>query len=195
MLPSITPSTFNATSSLGRLSGSSEPRRERNGKARPPRYDSEPHCTSRFDLKPLNLTMPAQISFGVEVPGASHRLSIGPTAGVTPAAEVTYTVQAKGDDVVTGKLRSYRAAFDDLHLSCRHEQGPRMNNRTKKIRIETCGDASERCSASTQLALLSIFEHACRQLQQFLPPAPPHFSIHLADLRNRCGRGMTKTPL
>jgi hypothetical protein len=129
---STTPSTFNATSSLGQPSGSFEPRRERNGKARPPRYDSEPHCTSRFDLKPLNLTMPAQISFGVEVPGASHRLSIGPTAGVTPAAEVTYTVQAKGDDVVTGKLRSYRAAFDDLHLSCRHEQGPRMNNRAKK---------------------------------------------------------------
>ena len=34
--------------------------------------------------------------------------------------------------VVTDKLRSYGAAFNDLHLSCRHEQGPRMNNRAKK---------------------------------------------------------------
>jgi putative transposase len=33
---------LNATSSLGRLSGSSEPRRQRNGGARPPRHDAEP---------------------------------------------------------------------------------------------------------------------------------------------------------
>jgi transposase-like protein len=33
--------------------------------------------------------------------------------------------------VVTDKLRSYGAAFRDLHLSCRHEQGFRMNNRAE----------------------------------------------------------------
>ena len=33
--------------------------------------------------------------------------------------------------VVTDKLRSYRAAFDDLHLTCRHEQGVRLNNRAE----------------------------------------------------------------
>ena len=33
--------------------------------------------------------------------------------------------------VVTDKLRSYGAAFRDLHLSCRHEQGLRMNNRAE----------------------------------------------------------------
>src|SRR5437762_3015275 len=33
--------------------------------------------------------------------------------------------------VVTDKLRSYRAAFNDLHLICRHEQGLRMNNRAE----------------------------------------------------------------
>jgi putative transposase len=33
--------------------------------------------------------------------------------------------------VVTDKLRSYGAAFHDLHLICRHEQGLRMNNRAE----------------------------------------------------------------
>src|SRR4030088_2900199 len=33
--------------------------------------------------------------------------------------------------VVTGKLRSYGAGFNDFHLSCRHEQGLRMNNRAE----------------------------------------------------------------
>ena len=33
--------------------------------------------------------------------------------------------------VVTDKLRSYGAAFHDLHLTCRHEQGLRMNNRAE----------------------------------------------------------------
>src|ERR1700720_361942 len=32
---------------------------------------------------------------------------------------------------VTDKLRSYGAAFHDLHLTCRHEQGLRMNNRAE----------------------------------------------------------------
>src|SRR6266850_333786 len=33
--------------------------------------------------------------------------------------------------IVTDKLRSYGAAFHDLHLTCRHEQGLRMNNRAE----------------------------------------------------------------
>src|ERR1700687_4766631 len=33
--------------------------------------------------------------------------------------------------IVTDKLRSYSAAFHDLHLTCRHEQGLRMNNRAE----------------------------------------------------------------
>ena len=33
--------------------------------------------------------------------------------------------------VVTHKLRSYGAAFRDLHLTCRHEQGPQKNNRAE----------------------------------------------------------------
>ena len=33
--------------------------------------------------------------------------------------------------IVADKLRSYRAAFNDLHLTCRHEQGLRMNNRAE----------------------------------------------------------------
>jgi transposase-like protein len=32
--------------------------------------------------------------------------------------------------IVTDKLRSYGAAFHDLHLTCRHEQGLRMNKST-----------------------------------------------------------------
>src|ERR1700687_3097287 len=33
--------------------------------------------------------------------------------------------------IVTDKLRYYGAAFHDLHLTCRHEQGLRMNNRAE----------------------------------------------------------------
>jgi transposase-like protein len=33
--------------------------------------------------------------------------------------------------VVTDKLRSYGAAFRDLHLTCRHDQGLRKNNRAE----------------------------------------------------------------
>jgi transposase-like protein len=33
--------------------------------------------------------------------------------------------------VVTDKLRSYDAAFRDLHLTCRHDQGLRKNNRAE----------------------------------------------------------------
>jgi putative transposase len=34
-------------------------------------------------------------------------------------------------EAVTDKLRSYAAAFQALHLTCRHEQGLRMNNRAE----------------------------------------------------------------
>src|ERR1700730_15786967 len=33
--------------------------------------------------------------------------------------------------VVTDKLRSYVAAFRELHLTCRHDQGLRKNNRAE----------------------------------------------------------------
>ena len=33
--------------------------------------------------------------------------------------------------VTTDKLPSYAAAFRDLHLTCRHDQGLRMNNRAE----------------------------------------------------------------
>ena len=33
--------------------------------------------------------------------------------------------------VTTDKLPSYGAAFRDLHLTCRHDQGLRMNNRAE----------------------------------------------------------------
>jgi putative transposase len=33
--------------------------------------------------------------------------------------------------IVSDKLRSYGAAFHDLHLTCGHEQGLRMNNRAE----------------------------------------------------------------
>lgn len=35
---------------------------------------------------------------------------------------------------VTDKLPSYAAAFRDLHLTCRHEQGLRANNRAENSR-------------------------------------------------------------
>ena len=62
--------------------------------------------------------------------------------------------------VVTDKLRSYRAAFNDLHLTCRHEQGLGMNNRAesshqtvrrrerKMQRFKSAGSAILRCKSA-----------------------------------------------
>jgi transposase-like protein len=38
-------------------------------------------------------------------------------------------------DIVTDKLRSYSAAFRDIGLSARHEQGLRMNNRAENSHL------------------------------------------------------------
>jgi transposase-like protein len=58
--------------------------------------------------------------------------------------------------VVTDKLRSYAAAFRDLHLSCRHEQG---SGRTigLRTRIESCDGESARCNGSNRLRPPSAF--------------------------------------
>ncbi|MDB5683133.1 MAG: family transposase [Sphingomonas bacterium] len=51
--------------------------------------------------------------------------------------------------LVTDKLRSYGAAFRDLGLSARHEQGMRKNNRAENSPSQS-DDASARCSGSSQ---------------------------------------------
>jgi len=59
MPPSTIPSTSSATSSPGRRFGSSDQKRRRNGKARPPRHDDSP-CPCSLRLERLNLTVPGR---------------------------------------------------------------------------------------------------------------------------------------
>ena len=49
------------------------------------------------------------------------------------------------------KRRSYAAAFRQLGLTCRHEQGLRNNNRAR-IHTQQCDDVSASCDGSNQLA-------------------------------------------
>jgi transposase-like protein len=58
--------------------------------------------------------------------------------------------------IVTDKLRSYAAAFAELGLAARHEQGLRRN-KGPKPRTSRSGDASERCSGSSHQDPLSAF--------------------------------------
>jgi hypothetical protein len=56
--------------------------------------------------------------------------------------------------IVTDKLRSYGAAFHDLHLTCRHEQGLRMNKSTSwrliRARAMTAIRTSTACFEETR---------------------------------------------
>src|SRR3979490_2524184 len=61
--------------------------------------------------------------------------------------------------VTTDKLPSYGAAFRDLRLTCRHDQGLRMNNRAEN-------SASGRPKARAQDATL--------QIGPFSPALPKH---------------------
>ena len=51
--------------------------------------------------------------------------------------------------LTTDKLGSYGSAFRHLHLTCRHEQGLRKNNRAENSH-QRCDDASARCNGSSQ---------------------------------------------
>src|SRR5712671_3077712 len=86
--------------------------------------------------------------------------------------------------IVTDKLRSYGAAFHDLHLTCRHEQGLRMNNRATTRAQDAALQVSRICPAVSQ--------HARRRSQQFQPSAAPRLPIDAADLQNRSGSAMAE---
>src|ERR1700737_3055575 len=75
MPPSTIPSTSSATSSPGRRFGSSDQKRRRNGKARPPRHDDSP-CPCSFRLERLNLTVPTQILDMLVVGGGINGVGI-----------------------------------------------------------------------------------------------------------------------
>jgi len=71
--------------------------------------------------------------------------------------------------IVTDKLRSYGAAFHDLHLTCRREQGLRMNNRAenshqivrrreRKIqRFKSAGSAQHFSASTPPFTTISTF--------------------------------------
>jgi hypothetical protein len=94
--------------------------------------------------------------------------------------------------IVTDKLRADGAAFHDLHLTCRREQGLRMNNRAENPHQIVRRDESARCSASSQQDLPSISQHGRRRSQQFQPSAPLDLPIDAADLQKRSGSAMAE---
>jgi hypothetical protein len=82
--------------------------------------------------------------------------------------------------VVTDKLRSYGAAFAELGLAARHEQGVRMNNRAEVS--HQCAVASARCSVSNQRDRLSTSSPSMPPPRHVQSPAPPHLPPHAAPL-------------
>jgi transposase-like protein len=93
--------------------------------------------------------------------------------------------------VVTDKLRSYSTAFHDLHLTCRHEQGFRMNNRAenshqivrrrerKMQRFKSAGSAQNFPACTLPFTTISTF-------------SATHLAIDAADLQSRSGSAMAK---
>ena len=90
--------------------------------------------------------------------------------------------------LVTDKLRSYASAFRRLGLSCRHEQGLRMNNR-----VENSHQAVRRRerkmqrfkSARSAQRFLSMHAAVHNTLQ---PPTPSPLTRHAADFPSRGGQ-------
>jgi transposase-like protein len=80
--------------------------------------------------------------------------------------------------VVSDKLRSYGAAFQDLHLACRHEQGCRRII-GPKTRARSCDGESASCSASSRQSFLNMH----RRPQHVQPSTPSDLPEDAADLR------------
>src|SRR5690348_5575378 len=98
---STIPSTSSAISSPGQRFGPSDPRRRRNGPARPPRHDDSPLPV--FRLERLNLTVPAR---------ASHEACIRVLAGMRDLARSTFASVRS----VRGKLKRTDDELDLLTI-------------------------------------------------------------------------------
>jgi transposase-like protein len=83
--------------------------------------------------------------------------------------------------VVTDQLRSYGAAFRDLRLTCRHDQGLRKNNRAK-----SCDGESARCSGSSR-------QHPPSASLACTPPSTIRSTINaISSPGRRCGSSEPK---
>ena len=94
--------------------------------------------------------------------------------------------------VVTDKLRSYGAAFHDLPLTCRHEQGLRMNNRAENShqivrRRERKMQRFKSAGSAQRFLSMHAAVHNNFNLQRHLISRST-----LADLQSRSGSAMAK---
>src|SRR5467141_1022890 len=94
--------------------------------------------------------------------------------------------------IVTDKLRSYGAAFHDLHLTCRHEQGLRMNNRAENSHQIRATTRAQDAALQVSRICPALSQHARRRSQQFQPSAAPRLPIDAADLQSRIGSAMAE---
>jgi putative transposase len=86
---------------------------------------------------------------------------------------------------VTDKLRSYTAAFQALRLTCRHEQGLRMNNRAENSH-QVVRRARAQNAALQICGLGPTFPQPPRRRPQHLLPATPsHLPLDPADFQSR----------
>jgi transposase-like protein len=87
--------------------------------------------------------------------------------------------------VVTDKLRSYGAAFRDLRLTCRHDQGLRKNNRAENSHQVVRGE-SARCSGSSR-------QHPRSASSACTPPSTIRSTINaISSPGRRCGSSEPK---
>jgi IS1 family transposase len=89
--------------------------------------------------------------------------------------------------LVTDKPRPYASALRRLGLTCRHEQGLRMNNRAENSRqvVRRRERKLQRFKISPIRPVLS--EHARRRPQCLQPPTPSRLTIDAAGPQSRGG--------
>ena len=100
---------------------------------------------------------------------------------------------------VTDKLPSYAAAFRELRLTCRHEQGLRTNNRAENSH-QVVRRGAENAAVQIDRLRKTVSQPPCRRPQHLLPAAPSHLPIHPAKVKRRsddalegCGRRDVKS--
>jgi transposase-like protein len=94
--------------------------------------------------------------------------------------------------LVTGKLRSYAAAFRHLQLTCRHEQGLRKNNRAENSHqaVRRRERKLQRFKSARSVQRLLSLHGAVHNTFNF--QRHPHLPIHTADLPGRSDRTVAR---
>jgi hypothetical protein len=86
--------------------------------------------------------------------------------------------------VVTDKLRSYGAAFPDLHLTCRHDQGLRKNDLAENAH-QVARRRERKMQRFKSAASAQAPRHARRRPQYVQPSTPSHLPVDTEDLQSR----------